>query len=311
MIDLSVCIVTYNARELLLACLESVYNSASEISMEVILVDNASTDGSRDAVRARFPHVRVIENAKNLGFVKPTNQAMMASRARHVLWLNNDTVVLDDALARRVGFMDAHPDVGVCGPKVMNRDGTIQNQCRRGFPTPVAALAYFSGLSRLFPKNPRFASYLMTHFDEDQTHEVDAVSGSCLLLRREVMDQIGLLDADIYAYGEDLDYCVRAQKAAWRIYYYPQSQGHPLRRTRREWCAPLSVNLPLLPLDVAPLPEAHRPRSLLSVQPAHWSRYCCQVPPDGGGQPIPAAEGGGIGQTLEAEPGPQTLGDCP
>lgn len=224
MIDLSVCIVTHNAKSLLLACLESVYSAAGQINLEVILVDNASTDGSVEAVSTQFSDVQILENVENLGFVKPTNQAMMVSQGRYVLWLNNDTVILDNALIRMVEFMDTHLYVGICGPKVMNRDGTIQNQCRRGFPTPWTALTYFTGLSRVFPKSPRFSRYLMTYFDEDQVHEVDAVSGACLLVRRGVVDQIGYLDEDYYAYGEDLDYCARAQNAGWKIYYYPKAK---------------------------------------------------------------------------------------
>jgi len=224
MVDLSICIVTYNAKDLLLGCLKSVYNNLDHVNAEVVLVDNASTDGSIEAVRELWPDVQIIKNTENLGFVKPTNQAMKISRGRYVLWLNNDTIVLDNALAKLVEFMDTNPLVGICGPKVLNRDGTVQNQCRRGFPTPWNIFAYLTGLSRLFPNSPRFAGYLMTYFDEDQVHEVDAVSGSCLLVRREVINQIGYLDEDYYAYGEDLDYCARAKKAGWKIYYYPRAE---------------------------------------------------------------------------------------
>jgi GT2 family glycosyltransferase len=219
--DLSICIANWNARDYLARCLESIGAQSAGLSVEIIVVDNGSTDGSVQCVRQRFPSVTLIENTANVGFVQATNQAMRLSRGRYVLWLNNDTVVLDQALARLVQFMDEHPAVGICGPKVLNRDGTIQNQCRRGFPTPWAAFAYFSGLSRLFPRREFFSRYLMTYCHEDEVHEVDAVSGCCLLARRQVVEQAGLIDTAYHSYGEELDYCAVAKERGWTVYYYP------------------------------------------------------------------------------------------
>ena len=123
-----------------------------------------------------------------------------------------------------VEFDDAHPAIGICGPKVLNRDGSLQKQCRRSFATPWDLFCYFSGLSTLFPRSPLFARYLMTYKDEDETHAADAISGSCMLIRRAVLDQIGLFDERFFAYQEDTDFCYRAGQAGWLVYYYPRAQ---------------------------------------------------------------------------------------
>lgn len=224
MIDLSICIPTLKAKNLLEGCLDSIYGNTHSCCFEIIVVDNDSQDGTVEMLRARFPQVRLILNDHNAGFTRPTNQALSVSVGRFALLLNNDTVILPNALDQLVAFMDAHPDVGICTPKVLNRDGTLQKQCRRSFATPWDLFCYFSGLSRLFPKSRLFARYLVTYEDEDAIHSVDAVSGSCMLIRRQVIDQIGLLDERFFAYQEDADYCFRCHQAGWNIYYYPRAQ---------------------------------------------------------------------------------------
>jgi len=222
--DLSICIVSYKGKNLLFQCLASIYRNTREVTFEVIIVDNNSQDGTIEMVRQTFPTVRLIANQENVGFGKAINQALAVSKGRYALWLNPDTIVLPNALDILVKFMDIRPDVGIVGPKVLNRDGTLQRQCRRGFPTPWRMFCYFSGLSELFPKSKLFAEYLMTYLNDEIAHEVDAVSGSCLLVRREVMDQIGLADEDYFMYGDDLDYCFRTKQAGWKIYYIPEAQ---------------------------------------------------------------------------------------
>lgn len=224
LVDLSICILTLKAQALLRDCLRSIYENTNAVSFEIIVVDNNSHDGTVEMLQKEFPNVCVIVNDYNAGFTRPSNQALRASQGNYALLLNNDTIVLPRTLDRLVEFMEAHPAVGICGPKVLNRDGTLQKQCRRSFATPWDLFCYFSGLSTLFPKSRVFGRYLMTYMDEDTLHEADAISGSCMLIRREVIDQIGLLDERFFAYQEDADYCFRAKQAGWKIYYFPGAQ---------------------------------------------------------------------------------------
>jgi GT2 family glycosyltransferase len=223
-LDLSLCIVTHKSKDLLRSCLESIRDHTRAVQCEIIVVDNDSQDGTVEMLREQFPASRLIVNDYNAGFSKPNNQALAISRGKYALLLNPDTIVLPNALDVLVEFADAHPDAGIVGPKIVNRDGTMQKQCRRSFATPWDLICYFSGLSRLFPKSRLFARYLVTYREENEIHPVDAVSGACMLIRREVMDQIGLLDEQFFAYQEDTDYCFRAHQAGWQVYYYPRAQ---------------------------------------------------------------------------------------
>ncbi len=224
MSDLSICIVSYHARDLLRDCLRSIYGTVDSLSFEIIVVDNYSGDGAPEMLRDEFPDVRLLTNDENTGFTRPYNQAMRLTQGRYVVIINPDTLVLPNAIAELAGFLDSHPGVGIVGPKVLNRDGTLQKQCRRSEARPWDAICYFSGLSRLFPHDKRFAGYLMTYLSEDQTHEAEAISGSCMLIRRQVIDQIGYLDENFFAYQEDTDYCRRARLAGWKIFYDPSAQ---------------------------------------------------------------------------------------
>ena len=221
-VDLSICIVTYNARDWLKGCLESLYENTQLSSFEVVVVDNGSNDGVKEMLSQDFPEVGFIRNENNQGYTRPMNQSLQAARGRYLMQLNPDTVILPAAFDRLIDFMEGHPQVGICGPKVLNQDGSFQKQCRRGEPRPMAMLSYYFRLSNLFPNNRMFGGYLLEYEDEDKTLEVDALSGSCMLIRREVIDQIGYLDEQFYAYQEDTDYCTRARQAGWKVYYYPE-----------------------------------------------------------------------------------------
>jgi GT2 family glycosyltransferase len=220
----SLCIVTYKVRDLLADCLHSIYQNPPNYPFEIIVVDNHSQDGTVELLQTEFPQVRYVENATNEGYTCPMNQALKIGTGRYLVQLNPDTLVLPGAFDRLVNFMDQHPEAGICTPKVLNRDGTLQKQCRRGAGRPWDAITYFSGLSKRFPKNPHFAGYLLTYLGEDEINEVEAVSGSCMLIRREVVEQIGYLDELFFAYQEDTDFCFRAREVGWRIYYMPQAQ---------------------------------------------------------------------------------------
>ncbi len=219
--ELSISIVNYNNKECLGACLDSIYSHAQDMNFEVIVVDNNSSDGSIDFIKQAFPLVSIIENSENLGFVKANNQGIRASSGRYILSLNNDTIIKNDTLTGLVRFMQEHPDVGVCGPKVLNRDGTFQRQCRRSFPTISSSLCYFLKLHKLFPRSEYFGRYLMTQLDCDKPGEVDSVSGCCLMVRKEVIEQVGILDESYIMYGDDLDWCYRTKQAGWKVCYVP------------------------------------------------------------------------------------------
>jgi GT2 family glycosyltransferase len=222
-IDISVCIVNYQARDYLAECIRSI-TKHTEANFEIIVVDNGSQDGTIQMLQQDFPDVKLIANDTNQGFTRPMNQALKAGNGRYLLQLNPDTLVMPAALDYLIDFLKTHPEVGICGPKVLNRDGSLQKPCRRGESTPWAAITYFFGLAKLFPQSKTFGQYLMSYMDENETHPVAGVSGSCMLIRRAVVEQIGYLDEDFFAYQEDADYCFRARQAGWRVFYYPEAQ---------------------------------------------------------------------------------------
>jgi GT2 family glycosyltransferase len=223
-VEVSICMVTLNACTYLRESLISLMNSSSDLNLEVILVDNASTDGTAELVQHDFPQVKFIQNDENEGFARPMNKAMLQAVGRYLLLLNPDTILQEESISNLVVYMEAHPEIGICGPKVLNQDGTLQKSCRRGIAKPWNTFTYFSGLADLFPHSKCFGGYQLNYLDEDLIHEVDGVSGSCMMIRREVIDQIGYLDERFFAYQEDADYCFQAQNAGWKIYYIPTAK---------------------------------------------------------------------------------------
>jgi hypothetical protein len=221
---LSIVIVNYNTEKLLKSCLESVYAGSNGTPLDIWVVDNNSRDNSVATIRSLFPRVKVIENQSNVGFSRANNMVVSQSRSDFILLLNPDTVIIGDAIERVVKFMRGHPQVGIAGCKVLNRDGTLQLACRRSIPTPKVAFYRLTGLSKLFPKSRTMAKYNMTYESPDQMHEVDAVSGAFLMIRRQVVEQIGLLDERFFMYGEELDWCLRAKRAGWAVVYYPEAE---------------------------------------------------------------------------------------
>lgn len=222
--DFSICIVTYQARDFLKDCLESLYQNTQLASFEVIVVDNHSGDGVEEMLRRDFPQVHLEIEATNEGYTLPMNRALRQGRGRYLVQLNPDTLVLQGAFDELLAYMDAHPEVGICTPKVLNRDGTLQKQCRRSAARPWDTFTYFSGLSARYPSNPRLAGYLMTYLDENETNEIEACSGSCMVIRRALVEQIGYLDEEFFAYQEDADFCFRARQAGWKVMYRPDAQ---------------------------------------------------------------------------------------
>jgi GT2 family glycosyltransferase len=218
---LSICMVSLNCRDVVEDCLVSLRSSTFR-DYEILCVDNGSVDATLPYLREQ-PDVRLIENGYNAGFTKATNQGIAASSGELILWLNTDTILEPDSLEKLIDFLDAHPRAGIVGPRVLNADGSFQPQCKRGLPTPFASFCYLTGLDRLFPNSRGAGQYLLRSVSEDDTAKVEAVSGCCLLARRTVWDSIGPLDESMFGFGEDLDWCVRAAKAGWEVWYYPES----------------------------------------------------------------------------------------
>jgi len=221
---LSIIIVNYNAEKPLKDCIESIYKQTKSIDFDIWVVDNDSSDNSVQMIKQNFDRAKLIENRENVGFSKANNMAISKNRATYVLLLNPDTLILHNAIEEMVGFMDRNPSVGISGCKVLNEDGTLQLACRRSIPTPGAAFYRLTGLSKLFPTSKMMAKYNLTYLNPNESHEVDAVSGAFLMIRREVIDNIGLLDERFFMYGEELDWCLRAKKAGWTVMYYPGAQ---------------------------------------------------------------------------------------
>jgi len=220
--DLSVIIVNWNVRDLLRRCLESAIGHQPSVVSEIIVVDNASTDGSVEMLRAAFPQVRLVANSTNRGFPAGNNQGLAVAQGRYVLLLNPDTEVLGDALASLVRFMDEHPDVGMVGPQLLNPDGSVQSS-RRRFPTLMTAFVESTWLERWAPR-ALLRRYFVLDRPNDVTLDVDWITGAAMLARRAVVEQVGGMDEGFFMYSEELDWCRRIKAAGWRVVYHPAAQ---------------------------------------------------------------------------------------
>lgn len=251
----SVVIVNYNVRDFLSQALRSLERSAEGLDVEIFVVDNNSVDGSVDMVLRDFPHVRLIRNDRNVGFSRANNQAIRQAAGQYLFILNPDTILQEDTLRVMVDHLDEHPECGAVGCQILNPDGSFAPESRRAFPTPRVAFYRISGLSRLFPQSPVFGRYNMTFLPRDEEAEVDALSGSCMMVRHAALltslstwqsldeehrsdiahgrvpaddsfatDGAGLFDEDFFMYGEDLDWCYRIQQAGWTIRYTPHTR---------------------------------------------------------------------------------------
>jgi len=220
---LSVVIVNYNVKYFLEQCLHTALKAASKLSSEIIVVDNDSVDGSCPMVEAKFPEVLLIANKENVGFSKANNQAIRIAKGEYILLLNPDTVVEEDCFLKIVEFMDKTPDAGGLGVKMIDGKGRFLPESKRGLPTPEVAFWKMFGFSRLFPRSKRFGQYHLGYLDNNQIHEVDVLAGAFMLLRRETLNKVGLLDEDYFMYGEDIDLSYRITKGSYKNYYFPET----------------------------------------------------------------------------------------
>jgi hypothetical protein len=216
--DLSIIIVNWNTRDLLAQCLQSVYDTVQGLAFEVFVVDNASTDGSADMVRGRFPGVQLIENAENVGFARANNQAMSSTTGRHILLLNPDTIVPPDAVSALSRCLDANPQAGVVGPQLLNMDGSLQESWAQ-FPGLVSEVPV---LGRRLTQKPR--GFKPAAGDAPSAWLVDWVSGACFMVKRAVLDSVGDFDESYWLYTEETDWCYRIWRAGWEVLFLPQVQ---------------------------------------------------------------------------------------
>ena len=220
--DLIIIIASYNSLNFLRECLGSILENPPESNYEIIVVDNASSDGTVESVKKDYPGVTVISNDKNLGFAAANNRAIEKSDSKYILLLNSDCMVYKKSLDDLVDFMESRPDIGITGPKIVNSDGTIQLSCRR-FPSLLNAAAH-TILTDLFPGNPFSKKYKLADIGRDDPLKVDWVSGSCMIIRREALEDTGTLDERYFMYVEDLDICYRMWQKNWKVYYNPEAK---------------------------------------------------------------------------------------
>lgn len=221
---LSVVIVNYNVKHFLEQCLLSVAKAIEGLQAEVFVVDNNSVDGSVEMVRSRFPWVKLIANQENTGFSRANNQALKIASGTYQLLLNPDTVVEEDTFRKCISFMDQHPDAGGLGVHMIDGKGNFLPESKRGLPSPLVAFYKIFGLSVLLPKSRIFGKYHLGYLDKNATHEVDILSGAFMLMRKEALDKVGLLDETFFMYGEDIDLSYRIQQGGYKNYYFPDAR---------------------------------------------------------------------------------------
>jgi GT2 family glycosyltransferase len=218
---LSVVIVNYNVKYFLEQCIHSIQKAMDGLSAEIYVVDNNSVDGSVRMIREKFHEVHLIENKENKGFSRANNQAIRKAKGEYILILNPDTILEDDTLVKCVKFMDSHPEAGGLGVQMIDGKGKFLPESKRGLPSPSVAFYKMFGFSALFPRSRIFSKYHLGYLDKDRIHEVDVLAGAFMMVRKSVLEEIGLLDEDFFMYGEDIDLSYRITRAGYKNYYYP------------------------------------------------------------------------------------------
>jgi GT2 family glycosyltransferase len=223
-IDLSIIIVSFNTKDLLKNSLTSLFASnLGKYKIEIIVYDNGSKDNSVEMVKKEFPNVKVMAGDKNIGFAAANNKGIILSHGKYILLLNSDTEVVYDTLRTMLDFMNQNPKVGVSTCKLILGNGQIDPACHRGFPTPWAAITYFLGFEKIFPKSKLFGRYHLGYLDIQTVHEIDSPSGAFFMIRRNVIEKVGMLDDDYFMYAEDIDWAYRIRQNGYSIWYNPST----------------------------------------------------------------------------------------
>ncbi|MFQ5823193.1 MAG: glycosyltransferase family 2 protein [bacterium] len=225
--DVSIIIVNHNTKELLKELLTSITQNVKNISYEVIVVDNNSTDGSCELFKTNFTKVTLIANKSNFGFSKANNQAAKLTKGKNILFVNSDTIVCENAIERMFAFLEKEKSTAVVGCKLLNKDNSLQRSCGI-FPRLLTEFYFRTFLNRIFPTSKIFGSFKLGSWDYSSVLEVDWVSGACLMIRKEIFDQIGGFDEHLYMYYEDVDLCLRVKKLGWKIYFTPNASVYHL-----------------------------------------------------------------------------------
>jgi GT2 family glycosyltransferase len=221
-LDLSIVIINFNTRALTEQTIRSVFDSTKRISFEIILVDN-STKQEEKMLPQEDERIILLSDVENKGFGNGCNLGAQQAHGDYVLFLNSDTIVHEEALDRCVEYMRDHPDVGGLGIHTLLKDGTLDHGCKRGFPTPMASLYYFTGMDRRHPESKKYGAYRQTFLDENETNDTDCVSGAFLMMPKKVLEQLGGFDERFFMYGEDVDLCYRVKEAGYRIVYFAEA----------------------------------------------------------------------------------------
>lgn len=220
---LTIGIVTWNSADLLMDCLNSIKQNLTQIPYDIVVTDNGSVDNTSEMIRNHFSDILYIRNTRNEGVAKARNKCLLNANTKYVVLLDVDTIIHANAIETLMAFMDKHPQVGICGPKLMNPDGTLQLSCRT-FQTPLTVLFRGTFLSKKFPNSSILKNHLMTDWNHDAARPVDWLLGACHMIRAEVIQSIGMLDEKFMYLYEDVEYCWRARNFGWEIFYVPESQ---------------------------------------------------------------------------------------
>jgi GT2 family glycosyltransferase len=224
MANLSIVIVTWNGKAVVAECLDSLSQYRNDSATQIIVVDNASTDGTPQMIRELHPHVCVVENERNLGFARANNIGINLCRNEYIALINSDVKVPEGCLEKMVAYMEQHRSIGMLGPKMVLRDGRVGDSCMR-FPSPLNWFYRALALDRLFHGSGKFGGFLMWDFRYDRVQDVDVLTGWFWLVRREAVTQVGVLDERYFFYGEDIDWSKRFHNADWRVVFYPEAEA--------------------------------------------------------------------------------------